>query len=221
MLARDLISDSIPPVKITDPISVVMNWMSEFKVSQLPVLQGDKLEGIVHEDDLLDAPNEEMSLGELRFSTPEQTFVFEDNHLYEVASKMAQYKLDIMPVLDYKHQFLGIATQADVIEGLSRLLNVHEPGGIITLQVPVNSYHLSEISRICESNNAKVLSLSVKTMPNPTQLQVTLKLNLRELSRVIATFERFDYEIANVIFDSEQLDDYRENYEALLRYLNP
>ena len=32
--------------------------------------------------------------------------------------------------------------------------------------------------------------------------------------------ERFDYSIVSVIFDAEQLHDYRENYEALIRYLN-
>jgi hypothetical protein len=40
------------------------------------------------------------------------------------------------------------------------------------------------------------------------------------LSRVISTFERFEYEIALVVFDAEQLDDYRDRYENLLRYLN-
>ena len=43
---------------------------------------------------------------------------------------------------------------------------------------------------------------------------------MRELSRIIATFERFEYEISTVVFDAEQIEDYRERYENLLRYLD-
>ena len=71
-----------------------------------------------------------------------------------------------------------------------------------------------------ESNDAKVLSLTVTNSPNPSRLYISVKLNIREMSRVIATFERFDYTIHNVVFDSEQLDDYKERYENLLRFLN-
>ena len=83
-----------------------------------------------------------------------------------------------------------------------------------------NSYHLSVIARICENNDAKILSLTVSNSPDPSRLWVTLKLNIRELSRVIATFERFDYKIIRVIFDAEQMEDYQEQYENLIRFLN-
>ena len=41
MLARDLISDSIPSVKMTDKVGRVMGWMSEFKVGQLPIVENE------------------------------------------------------------------------------------------------------------------------------------------------------------------------------------
>ena len=109
----------------------------------------------------------------------------------------------------------------DLLEFVGSVLGVQEPGGIIVLRVPQNSYSLSEIGRLCENNDAKVLSLTATTLPSdPTHLYVSIKLNIRELSRVIATFERFEYEISQVIFDTEQLNDFRERYENLLRYLN-
>ncbi|MCB9231733.1 MAG: CBS domain-containing protein [Bacteroidia bacterium] len=220
MHARMLISDSIPPAKVTDKVGRVMNWMTEFKVNFLPVLDGEKLAGIISEDDLIEVESDDLTLAAVPMAFPENTFVFEDSHIYEVARMFALYKLDALPVMDNHSHYLGMITLRDIVEHLSLALNVHEPGGIIVLEVPHNGYHLSEIGRICESNDAKVLSLTVNNSSNPQRMLVTLKLNLRELTRLIATFERFNYDIHNVIFDSEQLQDYRENFEALVKYLS-
>lgn len=221
MIARELISDTIPSVKTSDKVGRVLEWMGEFKVNQLPVVNHEQLLGLVTEEDLLDSESEDQPIGAVRLSLPETTCVFEDDHLYEVLKYASSLNLDALPVLRARdNTYLGVITKTDLVEESGRVLNVNEPGGIIVLNIPVRSYSLSEIGRICESNEAKVLSLTVNNSPDPTHLFVTLKLNIRELSRVIATFERFDYDISLVIFDAEQLDDYREKYENLLRYLD-
>ena len=222
MIARDFISDTVPSVKTSDKAGRVLEWMGEFKVRQLPVINHEQLLGMVTEDDLLDCESDDTPIGAVRLSLPETTFVYEDNHIYEVLKVSSSLKLDVLPVLNARdNHYLGVITNTDLIEFVGDILSVKEPGGIIVLQVPYNSYSLSEIGRICESNEAKVLSLTVRSRPqDPTRLLISLKLNIRELSRVISTFERFEYEISMVVFDAEQLDDYRERYENLLRYLN-
>ncbi|MEM0997487.1 MAG: CBS domain-containing protein [Bacteroidota bacterium] len=222
MIARDLIADSVPCVKTSDDSGRILNWMAEFKVRQLPVVNNEELLGLVTEDDLLDLEDDETPVGAVRLSLPETTYAFEDNHLYEVLKIASTMHLDLLPVLRSRdNTYLGVITSKDLIEYAGDLLAVREPGGIIVLEMQQNSYSLVEIGRICESNDAKVLSLAARTLPNdPSILNVSLKLNIRELSRLIATFERFEYTISHVIFDSEQLADYRERYENLLRYLD-
>jgi acetoin utilization protein AcuB len=226
MIARDLISDTVPCVKTSDTAGRVINWMSEFKVRQLPVVNNEALLGLVTEDDLLDSEDDvdadEMPVGNIRLSLPEGTYVYEDHHLYEVLKVASTMKVDLLPVLKSRdNTYLGVITTNDLIEHAGDLLAVREPGGIIVLEVAQNSYSLSEIGRLVESNDAKVLSLAARTLPgDSSRLHISLKLNIRELSRLIATFERHEYTIAHVIFDSEQLDDYRERYENLLRYLD-
>ena len=221
MIARNLISDTVPSLKTSDTARRVLDWMNEFKVNQLPVVNNEELLGLVTEDDLLEITDEDNPIGNVRLSLPEKTHVFEDAHIYDVLRVISLLNLDVLPVLKTRdNTFLGVITKHDVIQYMSDMLNVKEPGGIIILEVNVNSYHLSEIARLCESNDAKVLSLTVTNSPNPSRLYISVKLNIREMSRVIATFERFDYTIHNVVFDSEQLDDYKERYENLLRFLN-
>lgn len=226
MIARDLISDTVPCVKTSDAAGRVINWMSEFKVRQLPVVNNEALLGLVTEDDLLDVEDtpdvDDMPVGNVRLSLPETTYVFEDNHLYEVLKIASTLKVDLLPVLRARdNSYLGVITTNDLIEHAGNLLAVQEPGGIIVLEVTQNSYSLSEIGRLCEANDAKVLSLAARNVPGDQgRLHISIKLNIRELSRIIATFERHEYTIVHVIFDSEQLDDYRERYENLLRYLD-
>jgi acetoin utilization protein AcuB len=222
LLAKDLITDTIPSVKTSDSASRVLDWMSEFKVTMLPVVNHERLLGIITEQDLLESGIEDEPIGSMRLSLPEQTFVHEDSHFYDVLKMASIMKLDILPVLNVRdNTYVGAITKHDLVHRSAEFLNVEEPGGVIVLQVGFNSYSISEIGRICESNDAKIMSLSVSNALEAGMLSVTLKLNIRELSRVISTFERFEYDIRLVVFDTEQLDDYRERYENLMRYLNP
>ena len=220
MLARNLISDTIPPVKTKDPAGTVLEWMGEFKVGQLPILLNSELIGLISEDDLMETDDRNTPVGKVDRSIPPHTYVHEDSHVFDVLQLMSAHRLDVVPVLDDHNGYTGIVTKTDILEYLGMMTSAHEPGGIIVLEVQPNDYSLSEIGRICESNDAKVLSLSITNHPGSMVLHIHLKLNLREISRVIATFERFEYKIAFVFFDTEQLHDYQETYENLLRYLN-
>jgi acetoin utilization protein AcuB len=222
LLAKNLIADTVPSVKTSDSATRVLEWMSEFKVNQLPVVNHERLLGIIAEQDLLEAGIEDEAIGSMRLSLPEQTCVHEDTHFYDVLKMASIMNLDVLPVLSVRdNTYIGVITKHDLVRRAAEFLNVVEPGGVIVLSVSFNSYSISEIGRICESNDAKILSLSVSNAPEAGKLLVTIKLNVRELSRVISTFERFEYEVALVVFDAEQLDDYRDRYENLLRYLNP
>lgn len=220
MLAIELISDSIPSVKTSDSARKVLDWMNEFKVAQLPVVNNEELLGMVREEDLLETENADNPIGNVQLSLPEKTLVYDEAHFFDALRLMADHNLDIIPVISARDgHYCGILTKSDILASTGQFLNVTETGGLIVLEVPSNSYALSEISRLCEGEDAKILSLGVTPTRDHSAVRVTLKLNVRELSRIIATFQRFEYKIVQVVFDAEQLDDYRENYENFLRYL--
>ena len=101
------------------------------------------------------------------------------------------------------------------------MLLVQGPGGILILRLNENNYSLQEISRLVEENNAKVLSLNIATDDNLTEkIRITLKLNISEMSHVIATFERFGYEIIASFQENELQNNNSENLGLLMKYLN-
>ncbi len=57
MTASELISYDIPPLKITDSGEKALDWMEEFKVKDLPVINERQYVGIIEESDVLDRNN--------------------------------------------------------------------------------------------------------------------------------------------------------------------
>jgi len=94
-------------------------------------------------------------------------------------------------------------------------------GGILVLSLKEIDYSLAEISRLIESNETKILSSFVAVDEyDSAMIKLTLKLNKTDLSRVIATLERFSYKIIAQFQETELLSNDKERLDLLLRYLN-
>ena len=61
MIAKEVITDEIPPLIHTDSGEKALNWMEEFKVSHLPVLKNGNFVGLVSESDILDKKDPSLS----------------------------------------------------------------------------------------------------------------------------------------------------------------
>ena len=95
-----------------------------------------------------------------------------------------------------------------------------EEGGIITLSMAVKDFQLSEIARIVESNNAAILSYYSHIDQANSEVEVTIKLNTTELSAIIAAFERYQYNVEDVYNDENYNENVKDNYDALMKYLD-
>ncbi|MEM6767114.1 MAG: CBS domain-containing protein [Bacteroidota bacterium] len=220
MIAREFISDTVPSVKSTDAAGRALDWMNEFKVSQLPIVDEGRYIGMVTEDDILETTDLSLSIAQIRVGGWESAAIYEDKHIYEAIRIMSTLKLEVLAVLDTNDLFQGIITIRDVLNFLEKLFSIQEPGGVMVVEIPQNGYVLSEIGRIVESTDAKILSLYLSSKPDDSGFIATLKLNVEDLSRVVASFERFDYHVIETFHRTPQLIDYQKNLDALLNYLD-
>ncbi|MFK7972576.1 MAG: CBS domain-containing protein [Bacteroidia bacterium] len=221
MIAFDLITDSIPPVKSADTLQHALDWMAEFGTTQLPVVDDGKLMGIITEGNLLDAARPEAKLAEVLYPGWESAWVRQEAHLYDVLKAMNEYSLEVLPVMDAEDHYAGLITARYLVKRLGDFFAVHEPGGILVLEVPKRDYVLSEVGRIAEGEDAKVLGLNLATNPSTHALELTLKLNVEDLSRVIAAFTRHEYKILSAHHRSnENNEDMKRNYDLLMRFLD-
>jgi acetoin utilization protein AcuB len=220
MIARELISDTIPPVKSTDKLERALEWMGEFKLTQLPIVDDGNFLGIITENDLLDALDLEATVGETRFSIWDSAYAIENQHILELIRVMATFKLDFIPVLDNKNKYLGLVTIKDLVINLGDQFAIREAGSIIVVEVEKKSYVLSEIGRIVESADAKVLNLSLDVHPKTGEVKITLKVNVENPAGVVAAFERFDYRVLETYQRAGDENDSLRNYENLMHFLN-
>lgn len=218
MRAIEMLSEEIPPLLHTDSGDKVLLWMDEFKVSHLPVIKNGNFVGVVSESAVLDHLNLESDLDHLFDHLP-RPFVFEDTHIYDVLLRISNEKLTVLPVLNASEEYKGCISIHGIMSILSNFGSLSEHGGILVLEMNSNDYSLSQIAQIVESNNAKILSSFITSSEDSTRLEVTLKINVSNLSAVIQTFERYEYTVKDVIQDKDAESDLRRRYEALLNFM--
>ncbi len=220
MLAESLISDVVPSVRSTEKGQKVLNWMDVFRVSHLPVVDNSKYVGtvsdkLIYDLDLLEQPISK-EIDKLNTS-----HVHAGQHIFEVAILMYKLKLSVMPVLDAEHYYLGAITLYDLARRFARLFSLQEIGGVIVLEMNINDYSLSEISQIVESNDTKILSFFMNRTPGTNNLDLILKLDKEDLSPVIQSFMRYDYNVKAVYLDHSMLNDlYQDRYDQFMKFMD-
>jgi CBS domain-containing protein len=219
MLAKELIKDLIPPLKTSDTGLKALNWMEEFKVKHLPIVNKEDFLGLISEEDILSLNTPEEPLGNHALSLI-RPFVTEDQHVYEVIKLITKLRLTLVPVLSNRDLFLGVITIPDLMDAIAELTAVNNPGGIIVLELNVNDYSLSEIAQIVESDDAKILSLYVSPQANSTKIEVTIKLNKVDVTRILASFNRYEYNVKASYHESEFNEDMQDRFDSFMNYLN-
>ena len=221
MTAEELINQMIPPLKATDKGRQALNWMEEFRITQLPVIEEDlSYIGLISEGTILDSQDAEKPIKEylLEFA---DNFAPSSMHFYDVIKLAMTNKMQIVAVVDENKKFRGVISVNDTTAAIAQMFASQGPGGILVLSMQENQYSLAEISRLIESNNAKIISsFIVNEELEASMIKVTLKLNKTDLSRIIATLERYDYKIIAQFQETELLSNDKERLDLLFRYLN-
>lgn len=220
MIARELINHMIPPLKPTDSAEHAIVWMEEFRCKQLPVVQKGRFLGLISEDRILEENDDSKPISQIQLFA-DKCFVHEDQHFYDVIKIASEFKVELVSVLEEDDQFSGVITIQDTITAFAQTTAVQAPGGIIVLSMNSHEYSLAELSRLVESNNARVLNSSMKPDDMDVQkVKVTLKINQEDLTNVVATFERFGYKIIARFQENEVSQTDKDRLDILLRFLD-
>ncbi len=219
LFASDINPSAIPSVKTSTSASDALSIMEEYKVSQLAVVNNEEFLGLVAEDDLLELSDYAEPIGAIKL-TIQGAAVNEKSHIFDILRTLHQNNLSLVPVVDNKNNYLGCLFIADIMNAISELLSVSNPGGIIILEMNVSAYSLTQISSIIESNDALIIASFIQTSPNSTLMQVVLKVNNPDIGKIIQTFNRYEYNVV-ASFGEDMIDDIlRDRYDLLMRYLN-
>lgn len=92
---------------------------------------------------------------------------------------------------------------------------------LIILEVPLKDYTLTEIARIVESNNAHITTLHIMPISGGEFLLVSLKLDTDDVTVLLRSFERFNYNVVYYFMkEGEVTDTQKERLDELMYYLD-
>jgi acetoin utilization protein AcuB len=219
MIAIDLISDHILPLKTSDTGETTLQLMYDYSVKHLPIVNNQQFLGLVSENDILNQDLSDQPIGSMQL-TYYKPCVEANMHIFDVLKIASKLRLTVIPVIDANNNYKGLITLDTLLFEFSRKGAITDPGGIIELEVLVRDYSLAEISRIVESNNARILCLYTNLHTDSTRVEITLKINKEDISSIIATFERYDYKVSGYFQKSDMDDDLLQRYQSLIKYLN-
>ena len=219
MTAKELISASIVPIKTNDNAAFALTLMDEYKLLHIPVVENGEYLGLLSEANILTYNTFDVLVFSL---LPDMLkyHVTENQHLLDVITAFTSHKLSILPVIDETNHYIGSITYMDLLGHLADIFAINNPGGVIVIEVSEKDYMLTEIAQIVESNDAKVLSLYINSIPDSTKLEITLKLNRMDIEPVLQTLARYNYTVKASFSENSDHDGLLDRFDSLLKYLN-
>lgn len=218
MLTRELLSQTLPSLRLHDKVYQALLWMNENSVTHLPIVDGDKYIGLISENDLLQAENDNLPI-----SSMQQSFtgvsVKEEDHFLKAVQLAVENGLSIVPVVTEENELFGTVSYNELLKFSSEFMSLSEPGGLIVLEMDSKQYSFNEISKLVETNDAQVTQLNSNIDQETGLMQVTIRINKPEISDIVATFQRYEYNVKYFFGEELYTNELKSNYENLMNYL--
>lgn len=220
MQAYEFINNLIPPLKLTDKSGKALLWMEEIRTDILPVVDQGTFLGLIREEMIFDQNNANTPIADIPIEN-QNCWVYSDKHIYDVLRVGAEQHSNVVAVLNREKIYLGVVTMEDSIAAFADSLSIQSQGSVLVLSLYMTDYSLSEISRIVETENTKVLSSFLTSDPlDDAKIKLTLKLDKPELRHIKATLERFGYKILDHYQEETGVSSEEDRIGNLLRFLD-
>jgi acetoin utilization protein AcuB len=218
MLTGELHSQTLPYLHLQDKVYQALQLMNDNHVTHLPIVEGDNYIGMISEEDLMQADNDNSALEELRQSFSGIS-VKTNEHFLKALQIAADNGLSVVPLVNEENELSGTVVYNDLLKYASGFMSLNEPGALIVLEIPSNQYSFNEISKLVETNDAQITQLNTSNDAETGIMQVTIRINKPEVSDILATFQRYDYNVKYFFGEELYTNELRSNYDNLMNYL--
>jgi CBS domain-containing protein len=193
--------------------------MEEFHLEHLPIVEGTNYLGLISEQDVLKLDSLERPLVNQQLSLF-KPFVKANQPVFEIVKLMAREHLSLIPVIDDENHYLGLINSRDLLKYYKDSGIFEDATGVIVLEMNSRNYSLSEIARIVELEDAKILSSYITPNVENETFDITLKINQVDLSRILSSFSRHGYFVKEHYNQAQFVEDLKSRYDSLIKYLD-
>jgi acetoin utilization protein AcuB len=218
MLVSEIIQSSVPVLHFADTAEDAITLLQNNSLQHLAVVENDNYEGLLSMDELLSA--DETDTLETLSAKLIHVSISDDQHLLTALRFISEYNVTALPVLSANKEYLGVVTETILLQSLAVFLNVEMPVGIFVLEMPNEKFSIGEICRVVETNDAFVTQVNSYTDHVTGMLMVTFRINKTDVSDVLATLQRYEYNVKYYFGEEHYQNKIKENFENLMAYLN-
>ncbi len=220
MQAVDFILPLIPLIHTSDPAGSALKKMESLELTTLPVVEGGLFLGFVEDEILLEQENLDIQIAQVELDCA-SCWVYADQHLYDLIRIGTEHQSKWVGILDREQQYLGVVPTQDALTAYADNFSMHFQGSVLVISLQMNDFQLSEIARLVESENCKILSCQLYADPmDPQSVDVTLKLDKPDTRYVKATLLRFGYQVKDYAQEEVGQSTDEERIGNLLRFLD-
>jgi CBS domain-containing protein len=218
MLSSQLIHTTFPVLHLFDKVSLALQLMDDYDVTNLAVTSEEKFVGIISKEELLYS-DETVSLAALQEQFVVK-FVKATEHFMSVVKLATEHNISLVPIVNDEMEIVGCVSAKEILAALNSFVGNEEPGGIIVLEVDKRNFSFGEMSRLVETNDAYITQLNTMVEATTGLVLATIKISKIEISDIVATFQRYDYSVRYYFGEEQYTNELKDNYNHLMAYLN-
>ena len=167
LLVRDSMTREVAVLSPQSTAAEALGLCRERRIRHLPVLEEERLVGIVSDRDLRSAapalgdPGRASALEELRIQdvmTREVVTAHPGDPIEEAANRMRERRIGCLPVVE-GGDLVGIITSSDVMEALVYLVGAHEPGSRLEVVMPDRPGTLAGVAGVFGALGINIVSV--------------------------------------------------------------
>lgn len=202
------------PITITRQTTVAeaLEIMREKSIRRLPVMDKDKLVGIVTERDLIEispSPATSLSVFEINYLLAKMKIgdvlpkkqkvitVEADALIEEAALLMRQHKIGGLPVVE-KGKLVGIITETNIFDAFIDLLGVKDAGFRLAIATADKQGVLAEVAQIISNCGANISRVAV-FWEEPQKALLVIRLTADDIDHITKTLTEHGYTIVSVL----------------------
>jgi len=218
LIAKHIYTSEVLPLNLTDTCEQALAMMNVYHINNLPVVRDTDLLGVITEEELTTV-HPDTKIGEINLSMS-HLYVREEEHVFEIISKITQNNLSTIPVLNNKEKYVGLITMDGVTKYYASTFSFNEPGSIIVLKIHRKEYSLSEVTRVIEMEGGIILASFITSILDNQHVFLTIKITRHEMNKILSSLERYDYTIHATFSEEDYRSDLQLRYDSLMTYLN-
>lgn len=213
MLVRHWMTPAPHTTSPDAPLTSAVALMKERRVRRLPVLDEERLVGILSRSDLerVMSPAELAGLTSTKGASPWRRRLVREvmtarphtTHpnaaMERAANLMLEHHVSCLPVLN-KTTLTGIITESDLFRAFVQLTHPKDRGSRVCFQIPhkdAASIH-KDILALCDEHDARLITLLTHPLPHCEDELVTMRVTGQRVRRVIDAIWKLNYRVLQV-----------------------